>query len=496
MTAVQPRATRRRSLWSQLPRAPRSAFVLAGLVMAAAVATQATEVARLFIGVIGLFVIVLITVSDRDLALKLITIWLIFLGLIRRALIPFAGWSTRDPLLLVSPAVAIVLLITGRRLGTPPRTMLSSLALFLLLWSGVQVLNPAEPDLAVAAQATLFYVTPPLWFFVGRTMTLEQHDRILNVVFWCMVPVIIHGLYQSFFRLLPFEYTWVGVSDIGPAIFLPGFVIRPFSSLTSPQEYGVFLSLGIAVIYSRILHGIGPRRWLILFMMASFLALFLQASRTTLLLCLLAVGVVTVTRIRSFAVTIATVGVAVAVVLFAFANPVERAPTDETEQGGADVGTLINHQLTGLTNPEASTAPLHIELTLQGLEEGIENPLGVGVSRGTLAVARFSVANYRSAENDVGNSLAALGVLGGLALVLFIVGGIAGARRLYRSENHVRYLIWLGFGVASIFNWLNGGLYTTTMLLWLGMGGVARQLGEQRVAKIRALAPPPSVTSA
>lgn len=489
MTAVQPRATRRRSLWSQLPRAPRSAFVLAGLVMAAAVATQATEVARLFIGVIGLFVIVLITVSDRDLALKLITIWLIFLGLIRRALIPFAGWSTRDPLLLVSPAVAVVLLITGRRLGTPPRTMLASLSLFLLLWSGVQVLNPFEPSLSVAAQATLFYVTPPLWFFVGRTMTLDQHDRILNIVFWCMVPVIIHGLYQSFFRLLPFEYTWVGVSDIGPAIFLPGFVIRPFSSLTSPQEYGVFLAMGITIVYARILHGVGIRRWLIPFMLVGFMALFLQASRTTLLFCLLTVGILTVARIRSFAVTIATVGIAVAIVLFAFANPVPRAEEDETRQGGADVGRLINHQLTGLTNPEASTAPLHLELILEGLEEGLQNPLGVGVSRGTLASQRFAVEAYRSAENDIGNSLAALGVPGGLVLVLFIIAGIAGARRLYRLENHVRYLTWMGFGVACIFNWLNGGLYTTTMLLWLSMGGVARQLGEQRSAKLRALAP-------
>lgn len=489
MTAVQPRTTRRRSLWSQLPRAPRSAFVLAGLVMAAAVATQATEVARLFIGVIGLFVIVLITVSDRDLALKLITIWLIFLGLIRRALIPFAGWSDRDPLLLVSPAVAVVLLITGRRLGTPPRTMLASLSLFLLLWSGVQVLNPSEPSLLVAAQATLFYVSPPLWFFVGRTMTLDQHDRILNVVFWCMVPVIVHGLYQSFFRLLPFEYTWVGVSDIGPAIFLPGFVIRPFSSLTSPQEYGVFLAMGITIVYSRILHGVGSRRWLIPFMLVGLMALFLQASRTTLLFCLLTVGVLTVARIRSFAITIATVGIAVAIVLFAFANPVPRAEEDETRQGGADVGRLINHQLTGLTNPEASTAPLHLELILEGLEEGLQNPLGVGVSRGTLASQRFAVETYRSAENDIGNSLAALGVPGGMVLTLFIIAGIAGARRLYRLENHVRYLIWMGFGVACIFNWLNGGLYTTTMLLWLSMGGVARQLGEQRSAKLRALAP-------
>src|SRR5688500_16708462 len=139
----------RPSLWSQLPRGPRGLVLAVGLAAAAAVATQITEVARLFIGVAGLFVFILITVSDRDLALKMITIWLIFLGFIRRFLIPFAGWSAQDPLLLVSPAVALVMLITARRFGPPPRTLSASLALFLLLWSGVQVLNPNESTLLV-----------------------------------------------------------------------------------------------------------------------------------------------------------------------------------------------------------------------------------------------------------------------------------------------------------------------------------------------------------
>ena len=484
-------APRKRSLWSQLPRGPQGLVLAAFLAVAAAGATQVTEVARLSIGLIGLFVFILISISDRDLALKSIVVWLVFLGFIRRFLIPFAGWSPQDPLLLVSPAVAVLLLITGRRLGTPPRTLTASIAMFLGLWSGVQVLNPFEPSLGVAAQASLFYVAPVLWFFVGRTMTKRQHDMVLDVVFWAAIPVIFHGLYQSFVGLLPFEYSWLGVSDIGPAVFLPGFVIRPFSTLVSPQEYGIFLAMALAVVYGRVLVQRSHRAWLLAYFVVGLTALFLQASRTTFLFFILMVGIMTVVRLRSLPILIATVAVGVAVILYSFANPVARPDEVEGEEpaGGANPATLMAHQLSGLTNPSNSTAPLHLELILEGLEEGLSNPLGVGASRGTIASARFATEEFRSAENDIANITAALGVPAGLALLLFMATGLGGARRLFRSTGDVRYLIWLGFGVACFFNWYNGGLYTVTMLLWLSIGGVSREIGEQRIAKQQAITP-------
>lgn len=479
------------SLLSQLPEGPRNLVLAVGAAGVAAVASQVESVARVAVGGLGLFVIILIALSDRDLALVSITIWMVFLGFIRRALIPFAGWSPQDPLLLVSPAVAMVLLITARRFGPPPRTLQASVAAFLLLWSGSQVFNPNEASLLAPVQASLFYVTPALWFFVGRTLTLEQHDRVIKVIFWATIPVVALGLYQSFVGLLPFEYTWVGVSDIGPAVFLPGFVIRPFSTLVSPQEYGIFLAMALAVIWVRIMTTRSHRGWLIGYFLITVVALFLQASRTTFLIFLMMTAILTVVRLRSLAVLMATVALGFALVFYSLSNPVS-GPIEEdapAEAQGVNPGANISHQLSGLTNPSGSTAPLHISLILDGFQIGLTNPLGVGASHATIASDVFNTDEFKSAENDVANTMAALGLPAGLALVLFMFTGLGGARRLYRAHGDTRYLIWLGFGIACFFNWYVGGQYTTTMILWMSMGGVARQIGEQRMARLRALTP-------
>lgn len=479
------------SLLSQIPEGPRNLFLAVSAAGMAAIASQVESIARVAVGGVGLFVIILIAMSDRDLAIVSITVWMIFLGFIRRLLIPFAGWSPQDPLLLVSPAVAIVLLITSRKMVKPPRTLTASLVLFLMLWSGSQLFNPNESSLLAAVQSSLFYVTPCLWFFVGRTLTLPQHDRVQKVIFYFGMIVVFHGLYQSFVGLLPFEYTWIGVSDIGSAIFLPGFVIRPFSTLVSPQEYGIFLAMLLAVIYSRLLHNQGRRGLTIMYFLVTILALFLQASRTTFLIFLITTAVLTVVRLRSFAVLVATVGVAVAVVLFALSNPAPPTVVEgEPEIGqGTNPASNIGHQLSGLTNPAASTAPLHLELILEGIELGIANPLGLGASYATIASEVFDTDDFRSSENDVANTMSALGLPAGLALLAFIFLSLGGARRLYRLHNDVRYLIWIGFGVACTFNWFFGNQYTTTMILWLSMGGVARQIGDARMEKLRAIRP-------
>jgi hypothetical protein len=485
------RPPRRTSLVSQLPEGPRNLVLALGAAGMAAAASQVESVARLAVGGIGLFAIILIALSDRDLALSAITLWMVFLGFIRRFLIPFAGWSPADPLLLVSPAVAVVLLVTGRKLTKPPRTLMSSVVMFLALWAGSQVFNPNESSLMAPLRATLFYVTPPLWFFVGRTMTLDQHDRVQKVLFYAAMPVVFHGLYQSFVGLLPFEYTWLAVSDIGAAIFLPGFVIRPFSTLVSPQEYGIFLVIAMAIIYSRILTQSRHRGWLVIYLCVSIFALFLQASRTTFLVFLVMMAVLTIVRLRSFSALMGTVAVAAALVLYTASQPpVEKVPKDEPEVGqGTNPAANIRHQLSGFTDPSNSTAPLHIELIMDGIEKGLSNPLGIGASYATLADETRGTDEFVSSENDVANTMAALGLPAGLALILYMFLGFGGARRLWREHGHVRYLTWLGIGVACVLNWYIGGQYTTTMILWMSMGGVARQIGESRMEKLRAIRP-------
>lgn len=457
---------------------PRSTQIqLAALLLLAAasavVASQAPDTGRALIGGFGFTTFVLIAMRNRRTALVMAVVFLVLLGFIRRALIPFAGWAENDPLLLVSPAMAVVLWYLGRghRAG---RGFLSSAVGVLLLWCLAQVLNPYEPDYLLAAQSLLFYVTPLLWFFVGRSFTSADQDLVLRVVLWMSVPVVALGLYHSFGRFLPFELTWVGVSGQSEAIFLPGFQVRPFSTLTSPQEYGYYLAFALVIHWGHLLHRPRHPGWTSLAMVITTSALFLQATRSIFVFFLVALAVTALVHFRSALAVLSIAGIVTLLVSFALGNPrtVEQpGPLDEKK---SPIRALIDHELAGLTDPSSSTGPLHIELVISGLEQGFREPLGLGVSHGSIAEFRSATSRAVSSESDIGNVAAGLGVFAGLVLMALIAGAMILAVRLQIAQPSVRHLAVIGIGIVAFGQWTTGALYFTSTLLWFLVGGIAR----------------------
>lgn len=470
-------------LLSRLDQRGRIAALLIVAVGMGAIAAQGSTLARALVGGLGLLIFIMVAFSGRDTALVLVIVWLALLGLTRRLLIPFVGWAPQDPLLLVSPAAAITLWFAARHDKPPPRSVLAGIAGFLLLWSAAQIVNPNESSILVALQGSLFfYLTPFLWFFAGRTLSGRQHDLVLTTVFWMNIAVAGHGLYQTFFGLLPFEFTWLDASGQGAAIFMPGFRIRPFSTMTSPQEYGYYLSFALMIIWARTLHqppdaNPNRRRWLLLFFGITLVALFYQASRSIFLFMLLALAVTTVVRLRSAAAVLAVGALAGAMFFFTASNDVQStSPVNDEGRGRAEV--LATHQLSGLTNPSGSTAPIHLALIEEGFRTGLENPLGIGASEGTIAQAKATPADSTSAESDIANTMAGLGIPAGLALAFLVIGGIVGAVRMYRIQPTARHLAWLGIFVAAFNQWMNGAMYCTSTILFLSLGGLSREMGE------------------
>lgn len=466
-------------VWARMAPRERSWTLLATGVALVAVAAAEPTLARAAVGLLGLAIFVVVAISSRPLAVALIFVWLPMLGFVRRLLIPFAGWSTNDPLLLVGPAAAVIILVASRDEKPPVPTLVSTAGALLLGWSAIQVFNPNEPDLNIAFQSTLFYVGPLLWLFVGRRLGRAEHERVLDVLFWVGVPVVAHGLNQSFFGLLNFELTWVGVSEQSTAIFLEGFRIRPFSTLVSPQEYGFFVSFVMVLVWTRILYRRGPALWLWAYLAVGTLALFLQGTRTVFLLFMIAVLVVTVARFRSMLALVSAMGLAGLLVLWAASTSAADDPVTTDAEGeavgGASASAAFEHQLTGLLDPSSTTAPEHIRRIQEGFRTGIENPFGTGASFGTIAGERLAQREgerFVTAENDFGNVLGGLGIPGGLGLGILIVGGLLGARRLHRARPGPLHLAWLGILVASLTQWLSAGLYATSSLVFLILGGV------------------------
>lgn len=467
------------------------AFVLALSLGMGALGVVASTLARALVGLVGLVVFVIIALTGRDLALTLITVWLVLLGFMRRLLIPFTGWSSLDPLLLVSPAAAVIFLVGVR--GEPPRapTAISKLGLVLLLIMTAEVLNPREASLLAGVEGLPFYAVPLLWLFVGRTLSDTQHDMILRTTMVMNIPVLILGYYQTFVGFLPFELHWLAVSHQGPAIFLPGFRVRPFSTLVSPEEYGFFLSISIVLILARLLSS--PRRqwWMVAVMGLDAVALFLQSSRGIFLLMLAGIVVVTVVRIRSAAFLFGAMALAMA---FIFLIPNRPAPSPALDQptdlstnaaAGGPVAVLAQHQVSGLTNPQQSTLPLHIALLKQGLRDGFHNPFGQGASFGTVAADKFG--GPHGSESDIVDIFDGGGPAAGMAYLALVAIALLGAGRLARRDPSFRHLAWLGILVVSFDQWANGGLYVVSTLVFLSLGGLSNALighhEPQRVSK-------------
>ncbi|HVM41001.1 MAG TPA: hypothetical protein VM618_09530 [Acidimicrobiia bacterium] len=472
-------ATAAPGLWARLDQRGRLVVICGMAAVVAYLGGGGATVGRALVGGFGLLVFVLIAFSGRDSALVLIVAWLALLGFVRRALIPFVGWAGDDPLLLVAPAAAAVLWFAGRTEAPLRRSVLTVMTTLLILWAGAQMVNPSEPSLIVAARGYLFYFTPLMWFFVGRTLPAGVHNRVLDTVLVMNVVVAGHGLYQSFIGFLPFELTWLHVSNQGAAVFLPGFKVRPFSTLVSPQEYGIFLSFSAMIIASRLAHPLDAgrgwtRKRLAVALVVTLVALFFQGARGALMLTLLGLAVVTIVRARS---ALAFFGIATVVAGLAVWTGSQDVRQQEVEgvAGGAPTaaGAVVGHQLSGLTNPSSSSATLHVEQAIQGFEDALANPLGLGSSEATIAGARAEGPGA-TPETDVGNTMLALGIPGGLALVTLIVAGFAAAGRAYRIAPCARHLAWLGILVVGLGQWLNGGLYAVSTILFLSLGGLAR----------------------
>lgn len=476
------------TIWSSLSERQRLAAVCLATAGLVGLATQSPDLARGAVGALGLLVFVVIALSGRSLAVTLAIVWLVLLGFVRRAMIPFAGWSENDPLLLVGPATAVVLLVAMRREEAPPRTLLTSAVMFQLLTILINILNPHEPSLAVAAQAAALMAIPFLWVFVGRKLSGADHDRILDTFMWMLVPVLALGYYHTFVGPLSFELTWIGVSGIPPGlIFVNGFNIRPFSTLVSPQEYGLFLSLGALVVWARILYATERRGRLMAFFGLTVVAMFLQGSRGVFASFLIAFVILGLVRARSGAAAFTAVAL-IATFSILVSQGLDLEPPKEDGPADSTASAVVQHQLRGLLNPTSSTLPLHLELWMGGFAQGLENPLGYGPSRFSIASQKAATATGEvSPENELSIAAASFGILGVGGLITLYLSAFVVLVRLNRWDPSGKHLAWLGMLIVVGDQALNSRLYATSTLVALMFGGAAREYATLRSTSRRSV---------
>lgn len=414
-------------------------------------------------------------------------LWLPFLSLVRRLLISEAGWTQNDPLLLVAPLVALFLcyriFVVEKRELAPDR--LSQLVLLLLVLAFFGVFNPFGASGIVGGLAGLLYMgVPLLWFLIGR----EVGDRrSITVLMYAVVLISVgigaYGLYQTEFGSLPqWDIDWyeitgyagasVGTTEAGDPIF------RPWGTFSSNSEYSGYLAFAVVFAIAMLYH---RRPALVIAFPVLILAIFLAGGRSVMALTLLTLVVLTALRTRNKAAALVVVVLGIGLTYGAALGFGERLDRAANLTGSA----TAERQAGGLLNPldpNESTFLSHWANLGNAIGEGVRNPIGKGTGAANIG-ARVTGDEDAGQETDIdiGDAFVGLGVVGGVVFVLIVILSFKRVfGRYLRGKPDPLLFAVAGMMVVNFGQWLQGGHYAASALMFFMLGWGVRPLRRRR----------------
>ena len=410
-----------------------------------------------------------------------------FLGLIRRELIPSIGYQSNEPLTLIGAAVGTLLFIRiASNRWITVKNITSKLAIALLVVMILQIFNPKQGGILVGLGGALFYIGPLMWFFVGRhhggKQTLASIGTVLLIT---SIIAAMVGLRQQFGELSNVERYWMVVSKYKQ--FLTDDVVRVFGASLSFGEYVTLMSMGAMVAWSRFMQ----RKYLyalpFLFIAGT---IFLSSSRAGVVM-LLAGCIISWSFLDKRAVTRIPriiLGVAIGVAgLLVGLNQTRSLSIDR------NAAIFVDHQVEGLTDPlgsDRSTAVKHVGLVEIGFTSGIRNPIGQGLGSTTIAGRRFSQGGTDSedgtfsTELDFTNIIVSTGFVGGI-IYMALIGRMSWVIiKLWDIRRASSSLEWIAIAVVTFGNWLQGGYYAPSILIWTCFGIMDKLLEQEAPALV------------
>jgi hypothetical protein len=412
-----------------------------------------------------------------------LAIWLVALGLIRRLISSGTGASvSHDPLLLVGPAALAALFIVSTGRGAfRRRTPLASAVLLLSLFGLIEAFNPLQGGLLIGLGGLLLVTFPMLAFWVGRVLVdgvqLRQLLRLLSVL---AALDAFYGLIQQFAGFPSWDLRWISSSGY-TALDVGEFTTRSFGSFSSAQEYSVFLCIGLVLwvaLFKR-----GRMVWVVIQLVMIALigtAEVLESQRSSLVLLVFALGAMTAARTGRRPAGGVLLGALFLLLLYLgvnqFASP---SATQETATNSTSV--LTSHLLSGIANPtgQGSTLPGHFSRLVSGIESGFSEPIGHGTGSITLAASNLGNASQLGTELDPSNAAVAFGFAGLLAYLIVAGRGLSTVYRLAARGKDPISIAVLGVAGVTLFQWLNGDLYSVAWLFWLTLGWADQHFFEE-----------------
>lgn len=409
----------------------------------------------------------------------LMLVFLPLLGFIRRVLISVAGLAAFDPVVLIAPAAALILFAAA--LWKFPRafeSLTARLAGALMVVVLYQAVNPLQGNLLVGFAGAMFFVTPLLWFFVGKRYgDMEAFTGVEKILVAMGLVCGIYGLWQNFMGFFPFEEAWVqAVRDKYVTLVAYG-KIRAFSTFASCQEFANFMAAVLVICGSKIIFRDRYRYlYLGLGAIAAACIVYSGIRGIVVMLALSSAAVILFRNYRRPLKVLISI-TAIVLALFAFVSVITSIKFSEKD------APIINHLAGGLTdpmNPGKSSLVHHLDSLERGVRIGTSSPLGYGAGSTNLGGAKFGGISI-SAEVDLVDVLMAAGWAGGMVYFAIVAVLVIQAVRLnLLFPGSRQYLVALWILLLTGGQWLNGGNYFLTCLIWLLAGWIDNRHLEMR----------------
>ena len=398
-------------------------------------------------------------------------VYLVLMGDLRRLLIPWAGWSGVDPLLLVGPVFA--LLLCGYAWASQAVRVNTSMARWILALMAVMVLqmfNPRQGGLMVGVAGGLFYMVPLLWYWVGRTYATPARMKTLlyNVVIPLGVGAALLGYYQTFYGYLPYQMEWYNIAGY-VALGAKGEQ-APISFFASSSEYANFLIVCTVVLWAAVLR---KKNYTTLLLIALFfVAVFLTGIRGPVAKVLLVAAGLYAVMGRSFKTWLLRGAFALLLGAVALGWVLTSLQVSGANQRVQHRTQRQIEGLTGMTS-EGSSAGNHFGMMVYGYMRGLQQPLGMGLGATTKAAKKFGGAGG-SMEADSSNMFIATGLVGGTIYLIIIFLIVRSALRYWQHTRSLLALALLGVLTVTFLDWLKGGQYALSTLIWICVGALDR----------------------
>lgn len=417
------------------------------------------------------FLLIALSVVNIRMSIIGAFVYLVFMGDLRRLLIPSVGWSGEDPLLLIGPVFALV--VFAYAWSSQSIRVDSPLAAWMLALIGVMILqmfNPRQGGLIVGVAGALFYIIPLLWYWIGRTYATPSF--VNQLLFYVVAPLAAlsaaFGLFQIFYGFLPYQMDWYelgGASVVGAV-----GTEKPMSFFSSPTEHDNFVLSGLIVLIAALLH---RRQYgLLLFILPLTAAIFLGGSRGPV-----AKLIVTATGLWAVLGTnkstwIVRGGLALVLAVVGLSWSLSSI---EVQESNERVEFRLERQrkgLTGATN-ENSSALNHLSMMAHGFKQGVTTPLGYGLGATTRAGAKYGGMSG-STEADSSDVFRSTGLVGGIIYLVILFLVIRSAVQYWGRTRSLLALCLAGVLAVNFFLWLRGGQYAVSPLIWFLIGALDR----------------------